>query len=55
VKFNEDGTTFAEDTSSPYSAPLPFGLFAAHTLTVTAEDFAGNTYTSPGVDYFKVF
>jgi len=55
VKFNEDGTTFAEDTSSPYSAPLPFALFAAHTLTVTAEDFAGNTYTTPGVDYFKIF
>jgi len=55
VKFNEDGTTFAEDTSSPYSAPLPFALFKAHTLTATAEDFAGNTYTSPGVDYFKIF
>ena len=55
VKFNEDGTTFAEDTSSPYSAPLPFALFAAHTLTATAEDFAGNTYTTPGVDYFKIF
>ncbi|MDD5778894.1 MAG: immune inhibitor A, partial [Candidatus Thermoplasmatota archaeon] len=55
VKFNEDGTTFAEDTTSPYQAPLPFSLFAAHELTVTAEDFAGNTYTTSAVPYFKIF
>jgi len=55
VKFNEDGTTFAEDTTSPYQAPLPFSLFKAHELTVTAEDFAGNTYTTSAVPYFKIF
>ena len=55
VKFNEDGTTFAEDTTSPYQAPLPFSLFAAHELTVTAEDMAGNTYTTSAVPYFKIF
>jgi len=55
VKFNEDGTTFGEDTTSPYTAQLPFSLFQAHELTVTAEDRAGNTYTTSAVPYFKIF
>jgi hypothetical protein len=55
VKFNEDGTTFAEDTASPFQAPLPFALFQEHTLTVTAVDMAGNSYTTGGVTYMKIF
>jgi hypothetical protein len=55
VKFNEDGTTFGEDTSAPYQVPLPFSLFASHELTVTAVDMAGNSYTTSAVPYFKVF
>jgi hypothetical protein len=55
LKFNEDGTTFAEDTSSPFQAPLPFSMFGSHELTVTAVDFAGNTYTTSAVPYFKIF
>lgn len=55
LKFNEDGTTFAEDTSSPFQAPLPFALFQEHTLTVTAVDMAGNSYTTAGVTYLKIF
>jgi hypothetical protein len=55
VKFNEDGTTFAEDTTSPYAAPLPFSMFGSHELTVTALDMAGNSYTTSAVPYFKVF
>jgi hypothetical protein len=55
VKFNEDGTTFAEDTTSPYAAPLPFSLFGSHELTMTVVDAAGNSYTTASVPYFKVF
>jgi hypothetical protein len=55
LKFNEDGTTFAEDTTSPYQAPLPFSMFGSHELTVTAQDIAGNTYTTSPVSYFKIF
>jgi hypothetical protein len=55
LKFNEDGTTFAEDTTSPFQAPLPFSMFGSHELTVTAVDFAGNTYTTSAVPYFKIF
>jgi hypothetical protein len=55
VKFNEDGTTFGEDTTAPYAVPLPFSMFASHELTVTAVDMAGNSYTTGAVGYFKIF
>lgn len=55
VQFKCDGTVFGEDTTSPYKSIMPSAfLFGSHTLTVTAQDFAGNTATSAAIDYLKI-
>ena len=55
VQFKCDGSIFGEDTISPYKSIMPSAfLFGSHTLTVTAQDFAGNTATSAAIDYLKI-
>jgi hypothetical protein len=49
VAFKANGTTFATDTTSPYSVTWPTAPAGNYTLTATATDVAGNATTSPGV------
>ena len=54
VQFELDGTIFGEATSAPYSAYCGEKHTGAGTITVTAEDFTGNTASaSISVTYFK--
>jgi hypothetical protein len=54
VTFALDGTVFAEDASSPYSAYCGEKHTGAGTITVTAEDFTGQTASaSKDITYFK--
>jgi hypothetical protein len=54
VQFALDGTTFGEDTTSPFSAYCGEKHTGAGTITVTAEDFTGNTASaSKDITYFK--
>jgi hypothetical protein len=54
VQFALDGTIFGEDTSSPFSAYCGEKHTGAGTITVTAEDFTGNTASaSKDITYFK--
>jgi hypothetical protein len=51
VQFNVDGTSIGSLSSAPYTTTWNSGSVAdgSHTLTVTAQDAAGNTTTSAGV------
>jgi hypothetical protein len=54
VQFALDGTVFGEDTSSPYSAYCGEKHTGAGSITVTAEDFTGNTASAQkAITYFK--
>lgn len=54
VTFALDGTTFGESTTAPYSAYCGEKHTGAGTISVTAEDFTGNTASaSLSVTYFK--
>jgi len=54
VQFALDGTIFGEDTTSPFSAYCGEKHTGAGTITVTAEDFTGNTASaSKDITYFK--
>ena len=54
VIFSLDGTVFGEDTSAPYEAYMGMKHTGAGTITVTAEDFTGNTASDTlAVTYFK--
>jgi hypothetical protein len=54
VTFALDGTVFGEDASSPYSAYCGEKHTGAGTITVTAEDFTGNSASaSKDITYFK--
>jgi hypothetical protein len=54
VIFSLDGTVFGEDTSAPYEAYMGMKHTGAGTITVTAEDFTGNTASATlAVTYFK--
>jgi len=54
VQFALDGTVFGEATASPYSAYCGAKHTGAGTITVTAEDFTGNTASATkDITYFK--